>query len=116
MEKRNETNTVFFAVKNIEKSYGTGDARVKVLDGVSTELYEGEICVILGPSGSGKSTFLNVVGGLEGIDGGSITIAGQEISKLDAKSLGRYRRNKLGFVFQFYNLITNRSRTWPIGC
>ena len=107
MDKKNEMNTVFFSVKNIEKSYGTGSARVKVLDGVSTELYEGEICVILGPSGSGKSTFLNVVGGLESIDGGSITIDGQDISKLDTKSLGRYRRNKLGFVFQFYNLIPN---------
>jgi len=107
MEKKNEVNTVFFSVKNIEKSYGTGSARVKVLDGVSAELYEGEICVILGPSGSGKSTFLNVVGGLESIDAGSITIDGQDISKLDPKSLGRYRRNKLGFVFQFYNLISN---------
>lgn len=107
MAKKKETNTVFFSVRNIEKSYGTGDARVKVLDGVSTELYQGEICVILGPSGSGKSTFLNVVGGLESIDGGSITIDGQDISKLDPKNLGRYRRNKLGFVFQFYNLIPN---------
>ncbi|MBC3804291.1 ATP-binding cassette domain-containing protein [Acetobacterium fimetarium] len=107
MEKKNEINTAFFSVKNIEKSYGTGSAKVKVLDGVSTELYEGEICVILGPSGSGKSTFLNVAGGLESIDGGSITIDGQDISKMDPKSLGRYRRDKLGFVFQFYNLIPN---------
>lgn len=97
----------FFLVSEIEKSYGEGSSKVKVLDGVSTELEKGKICVILGPSGSGKSTFLNVVGGLESIDSGSIYIDGQDISKLDIKSLSAYRRNKLGFVFQFYNLIPN---------
>lgn len=82
-------------------------SKVKVLDGISTEIEKGKICVILGPSGSGKSTFLNVVGGLESINSGNIYIDGQDISKLDIKSLSAYRRNKLGFVFQFYNLIPN---------
>jgi putative ABC transport system ATP-binding protein len=107
MVKKKEMGESFFLVKEVEKSYGDGIAKVKVLDGVSTELEEGKICVILGPSGSGKSTFLNVVGGLESIDSGSIFIDGQDISKLDIKRLSDYRRNKLGFVFQFYNLIPN---------
>jgi putative ABC transport system ATP-binding protein len=107
MVKKKEMGESFFLVKEVEKSYGDGSAKVKVLDGVSTELEEGKICVILGPSGSGKSTFLNVVGGLESIDSGSIFIDGQDISKLDIKRLSDYRRNKLGFVFQFYNLIPN---------
>jgi len=107
MVNKNEMVRMFFSVKGLDKSYGNGSAKVKVLDGVSTDLEEGKICVILGPSGSGKSTFLNVVGGLESIDSGSICVDGQELSKLDAKSLGQYRRNKLGFVFQFYNLIPN---------
>lgn len=110
-ETKNETSNankpVFLEVSQLDKSYGSGAARVKVLDGVTTSLAAGQICVILGPSGSGKSTFLNAIGGLERINGGRIIIDGQEISRLDPASLGRYRRDKLGFVFQFYNLIPN---------
>jgi putative ABC transport system ATP-binding protein len=102
-EKENE----FFKVLDVEKSYGEGSAKVKVLNGISTKLEEGKICVILGPSGSGKSTFLNLIAGLEKIDKGSIVVDGEEISALDMKHLGLYRRDKLGFVFQFYNLIPN---------
>ena len=106
-ETSNANQPVFLSVSQLDKSYGSGAARVKVLDGVTTSLAAGQICVILGPSGSGKSTFLNAVGGLERIDGGRIIIDGQDISRLDPASLGRYRRDKLGFVFQFYNLIPN---------
>lgn len=97
----------FFEVKDVKKSYGEGNAKVNVLNGITTQLEEGQICVILGPSGSGKSTLLNVIAGLEQLDSGTIYVDGEEISALDTKHLGLYRRNKLGFVFQFYNLIPN---------
>ena len=67
----------------------------------------GEVCVMLGPSGSGKSTFLNLIGGLEGADGGSIAVDGCDLTTLSARDLGEYRRRELGFVFQFYNLVGN---------
>lgn len=107
MVKKEQMGSKFFSVNNVEKSYGQGNAKVKVLNGITTELEEGKICVILGPSGSGKSTLLNVVAGLEQLDCGTICVDGEEISSLDMKHLGLYRRNKLGFVFQFYNLIPN---------
>lgn len=102
-----EMNKKFFAVKDLEKSYGEGDAKVKVLKGITTELDEGRICVILGPSGSGKSTLLNLIGGLEQVDSGEIVVDGLDISKMNDRELAFYRRDKLGFVFQFYNLIPN---------
>ena len=104
---KKEMGSKFFTVTDVEKSYGEGNARVKVLNGITTQLEEGKICVILGPSGSGKSTLLNVIAGLEKTDRGTICVDGEEISKLDSRRLGLYRRNKLGFVFQFYNLIPN---------
>ena len=107
MVKKEQMDSNFFSVKNVEKSYGEGNAKVKVLNGITTQLEKGKICVILGPSGSGKSTLLNVIAGLEQLDSGTICVDGQEISALDTKHLGLYRRNKLGFVFQFYNLIPN---------
>ncbi len=87
------------------KGYGEGDARMEVLRGIDVEISRGEICVLLGPSGSGKSTFLNLVGGLEGADGGTIEVGGTNITGLGKKDLGEYRRDELGFVFQFYNLV-----------
>lgn len=107
MVKNEQTGRKFVSVKDVEKSYGQGSAKVKVLKGITAELEKGKICVILGPSGSGKSTLLNIVAGLEQLDSGIICIDGEEISALDRKNLGLYRRNKLGFVFQFYNLIPN---------
>ncbi|MDD3141526.1 MAG: ABC transporter ATP-binding protein [Lachnospiraceae bacterium] len=107
MVKKEQMSSNFFFVKDVEKSYGEGNAKVKVLNGITTQLEKGKICVILGPSGSGKSTLLNVIAGLEQLDSGTICVDGEEISALDTKHLGLYRRNKLGFVFQFYNLIPN---------
>ena len=98
---------MFLTVENLEKSYGSGDAYVKVLKGISTQVERGKICAIMGPSGSGKSTFLNCVGGLEIPDGGSIKIDGEEIAGLSAAALAEYRRASLGFIFQFYNLVPN---------
>lgn len=98
-------NTPYLVVNGLMKHYGNGEARVQVLDGITTTINKGEICVMLGPSGSGKSTFLNLIGGLEGADGGTIRVGECEITALSAKTLGEYRRRELGFVFQFYNLV-----------
>ena len=82
-------------IKNLHKFYGEGDAHV------------GEICVLLGPSGSGKSTVLNAIGGIEPIDTGDVIVGGTSLNSLSPKALSLYRRNSLGFVFQFYNLVPN---------
>ena len=93
---------MFINIKDARKHYGEGETLVNALDGVSLSLNEGRIYVILGPSGSGKSTLLNMIGGL---DSGEITIADRNISGSDKKKLIDYRREDVGFVFQFYNLI-----------
>ena len=85
---------MFIDIKDARKHYGEGETLVNALDGVSLSLGEGRIYVILGPSGSGKSTLLNMIGGLDSLDSGEITISGRNI-----------RREDVGFVFQFYNLI-----------
>lgn len=95
----------YLVVDGLMKHYGDGEARVQVLDGITTTVNRGEVCVMLGPSGSGKSTFLNLIGGLEGADGGSVSVAGADLTALGPRELGEYRRRELGFVFQFYNLV-----------
>lgn len=92
-------------VDGLMKHYGDGEARVQVLDGITTEVMRGEVCVMLGPSGSGRSTFLNLIGGLEGADGGTVSVGSCELTALGSRELGEYRRRELGFVFQFYNLV-----------
>lgn len=96
---------MFINIKDARKHYGEGETLVNALDGVSLSLNEGRIYVILGPSGSGKSTLLNMIGGLDSLDSGEITIADRNISGSDKKKLTDYRREDVGFVFQFYNLI-----------
>ena len=95
----------FLRITDLRKHYGEGEAKVEVLRGITTSLSRGDICVLLGPSGSGKSTFLNLVGGLEPADGGSIGIGDTELTTLSDHDLVEYRRSQLGFVFQFYNLV-----------
>lgn len=102
---------MFLEVRDVKKAYGAGDSRVQVLKGVNLTIEQGTICTILGPSGSGKSTILNIIGGLESIDSGYICIDGNEISKLDSVGLSKYRRDTLGFIFQFYNLVPNLTVT-----
>lgn len=99
------TKHAYVQVNGLKKHYGDGDARLTVLDGIDTSINRGEICVMLGPSGSGKSTFLNLIGGLEDADGGSIMVDGCDLTVLKPTDLGEYRRRELGFVFQFYNLV-----------
>ena len=98
---------MYIVVDRIKKSYGEGGAAVQVLNGISTQVDAGEMCVILGPSGSGKSTFLNAIGGLTTVDSGHIKIGGKDITRLKQDELTDYRRDTLGFIFQFYNLIPN---------
>ncbi len=95
----------FLSINNLIKSYGTGEAKTEVLKGISTDINRGEICVLFGPSGSGKSTFLNMVGGLEPADSGSIWVGDTDICQLKDRELVEYRRRELGFIFQFYNLV-----------
>ncbi len=104
-EGLNEKGAPFLLVRNLCKHYGEGEARVTVLKDMATRVDKGEICVLLGPSGSGKSTFLNLVGGLEPADAGSIRVGTTELTELSDRDLGEYRRRELGFVFQFYNLV-----------
>ncbi len=94
-------------VSNLKKSYGQADSRVDVLKGVDCNIKRGSICTLLGPSGSGKSTFLNILGGIESFEEGSLLVDGLELNNLSKKGLLQYRRDKLGFVFQFYNLVSN---------
>lgn len=98
---------MYVEVKDVKKSYGENGSYIEVLKGISTGVEKGQMCVILGPSGSGKSTFLNTIGGLEEVSAGSIKVDGKEIVGLSAKELSLYRRDTLGFIFQFYNLVPN---------
>ncbi len=92
-------------VENIHKWYGEKENRTEVLKGISCEVKPGEICVLLGPSGSGKSTLLNIIGGIEIAEEGTVMVGEKCLANLKQKELAAYRRNLLGFVFQFYNLI-----------
>ena len=97
--------TMYIQVDNAVKKYGKGENTIYALDHASLSLEKGEICVILGPSGSGKSTLLNLLGGLDCADEGTVKVDGCELSSYSKKELSEYRRNKVGIVFQTYNLI-----------
>ena len=94
-----------FRTNDLTKIYRTGEVEVRALNGVDIELYEGEMTVLLGPSGSGKSTFLNIVGGLDRPTSGTVHFKDQELTAYSERKLTLYRRDHVGFVFQFYNLI-----------
>lgn len=98
---------MYLEINGLKKSYGKDTSYVEVLRGVSASVRRGQMCAIQGTSGSGKSTLLNCIGGLETIDSGSVKVDGREISGLKPKELSEYRRDNLGFVFQFYNLVPN---------
>ena len=96
---------MFIEMENIVKKYGSGENTLYALNHASLSLEKGEFCVILGPSGSGKSTLLNILGGLDSADEGRLKVGGEELSSMSKKSLAKYRREKVGIVFQTYNLI-----------
>ena len=100
-----EAEKKFLNVKGLKKSFGSGDTKQDVLKGLDFTVGKGEFCVLLGPSGSGKSTLLNILGGIDNADAGEIIINGDKLEDMDEKSLTRYRRKHLGYVFQMYNLI-----------
>ena len=92
---------------NVCKYYQMGDTRIAASDHVSFSIQKGEFCVILGPSGAGKTTVLNMLGGMDTCDEGTILLDGERVSDFDQKRLTTYRRYDVGFVFQFYNLVQN---------
>lgn len=94
-------------IHNLKKSFGDGESRTEVLRGIDFSVAKGEICVLLGPSGSGKSTLLNIIGGIDDADEGYISIEGEKTADMNEKTLTKYRRKHLGYVFQMYNLIPN---------
>lgn len=89
----------------VDKTYGTGEATVAALQGIDLDIEEGQFVAIVGESGSGKTTLLNVIGGIESADGGSIVVAGEDISGRKPHTLSEFRRDHVGFIFQFFNLI-----------
>ncbi len=93
--------------KNVSKVYKMGEVEISALNGVDFSIEEGEFVVVLGASGAGKSTILNILGGMDSASGGEVIVAGDDITAYSQKQLTMYRREKVGFVFQFYNLITN---------
>ncbi len=103
------SNTSFVRVSDLYKIYQMGNQEVRALDGVSLELQEGSFNVIMGPSGSGKSTLLYLVGGLDWPTSGQIEVDGQRIELMDENQLAQYRREKLGFIFQSFNLVSSMS-------
>lgn len=98
---------MFINIEKLVKSYQSGEVRTEVLKGMDMVLDKGETGVILGPSGSGKSTLMNILGGIDRADSGSVIVDGTDITGLNDRQLTDYRRNRIGFVFQFYNLVPN---------
>ena len=97
----------YIEFKNVDKIYKLGEVDLKALDKASFEIEKGELVVILGQSGSGKSTCLNMLGGMDEVTSGNVIVDGVDITKMKEKALIDYRRNDIGFVFQFYNLVGN---------
>lgn len=97
----------FVELKDVTKTYRMGETAVDALSGMSFEIEEGELVVILGPSGAGKTTLLNLLGGMDTLTSGEISVAGVSLSKLTSRQLTLFRRHDVGFVFQFYNLMPN---------
>lgn len=92
---------------HVSKTFQTGDILVKAIDDISFEIQKGELCILIGPSGAGKSTLLNLLGGMDSLTKGELFVDGEDLGKKKPRELTDYRRNKIGFVFQFYNLMPN---------
>jgi putative ABC transport system ATP-binding protein len=97
----------FVEFQNVGKTYNMGEVKINALHDATFQVEKGELVVIVGPSGAGKTTLLNILGGMDALSTGRVVLDGQEISKLNRKQLTQYRRQDVGFVFQFYNLVGN---------
>ena len=97
----------YVSLKNVSKIYRMGEVEIRAVDGINFEIEKGEFVVIVGPSGAGKTTVLNILGGMDTATSGQVLVDGSDIAKYSQKQLTRYRRDDIGFVFQFYNLIPN---------
>ncbi len=112
---RTEPGTPVFHVRGLTKVYGMGTAEVRALAGVDLDLYAGELIVLLGPSGSGKTTLLNNLGGLDVPTAGELQYKGLDLTQADESELTRFRRDTVGFIFQFYNLIPSLTARENVG-
>lgn len=97
----------YIEFKGVSKEYVTGEIKIVAVNNVNFEINKGELVVVLGPSGAGKTTILNLLGGMDNASKGIITVDGENITKFKRKELTKYRRDSIGFVFQFYNLVQN---------
>ena len=97
----------FVKLKDITKVYHMGEVEIRAADNINFSIKKGEFVVIVGPSGAGKTTVLNILGGMDTATGGTLTVDGKDITAYDSRQLTGYRRDDIGFVFQFYNLIPN---------
>ena len=97
----------FVSLKNVSKIYQMGEVEIRAVDGINFDIEKGEFVVIVGPSGAGKTTVLNILGGMDTATTGQVWVDGRDIAKYNQKQLTGYRRDDIGFVFQFYNLIPN---------
>ena len=97
----------YIALENVVKCYQMGEVTINAVDNITFDIGKGEFVIIVGPSGAGKTTVLNILGGMDSCDGGTITVDGEQISGYNARRLTTYRPHDIGFVFQFYNLVQN---------
>ncbi len=107
LQKGPQCMGVYVRLENVTKVYHVGEVDIHAVDGIDFEIMQGEFVVIVGPSGAGKTTVLNILGGMDSASSGKVIVDGHDISKYSAKQLTGYRRNDIGFVFQFYNLVPN---------
>ena len=105
----------FVKLENITKIYHMGEVEIRAVDGIDFSIQKGEFVVIVGPSGAGKTTVLNILGGMDTASGGRITVDGRDITKYSERQLTGYRRDDIGFVFQFYNLSPNLTALENVG-
>ena len=103
----------YIEFKNVVKEYTMGDNKIRALDNANFEINKGELVVIVGPSGAGKTTALNVLGGMDSVTSGDVVIDGRNVNNYNEKQLTKYRREDIGFVFQFYNLVQNLTALSP---
>ena len=107
MDQKKQTQDAFIRVENVSRIYKTGEVEIAALRDVGFAVNKGEFCVIVGASGAGKTTLLNILGGMDSATSGTVTVDGQEVSAMNERELTAYRREDVGFVFQFYNLVPN---------